>query len=748
MTVVGVFLVGVPYIADKRYDYLWQDHLPAPVCGQLVTVPFGRGNHHRTAVVATVSEAEDCGRLKAVFAAEDVRFALTEEMMALAGFLRRHTLCSFGDAVRAILPPAFLSGNAAARIATAPEYRAADPAGLAELLARTGKGGVRSPAHRRLLTLLSERPVISAEEAGAAGVNASMLLTMQKNGWITRTDREIYRTPYIGKEPHLDPIVLSRAQTTAYESLLALHERGEAEGALLFGVTGSGKTKVMMKLMDTVIAEGRGVILMVPEIALTPQTLGIFCHRYGSRVAVIHSSLSAGERFDAFRRCAAGEVDLVIGTRSAVFAPLPKIGLILIDEEHEHTYKSDADPKYHTRDVAAFRAVRHRALVVMASATPSLESFYKAENGTYTLVPLRERFGGNPLPEAEIVDMRRELRQGNVSPVSLALGNRIAEMAEAGEQAILFLNRRGYHAALHCRGCGHVFTCPNCSVALTHHADGRGAYLMCHTCGHRAPTPQKCPECAGGQISYLGAGTQKAEGALAAAFPGLRVMRMDADTTSGKEAYDRMLEAFRAGEADILLGTQMVTKGHDFPRVTLSGVLAADISLNLPDFRAAERTFSLLTQVIGRAGRGAVPGRAIIQTFAPDNEVITLACRQDYEGFYRREIELRRALTFPPFCHIAQFTLTGEDEGAVETSAREFGTLAARRAAESIPDEPLIIYGPFEARTFKAEGRFRMRLIAKCRLSPAMRRHFGELLCEYTPKNGVTLSVDLDPTDV
>ena len=748
MTVVGVFLVGVPYVADKRYDYLWPPHLSAPVCGQIVTVPFGRGNHHRTAVVATVGESEDTARLKSVFSAEEACFAMSEEMMSLAGFLRRHTLSSFGDAVRAILPPAFLSGNARSRIATVAEYRAADPEGLGGLLARTGKGGVRSPQHRRLLTLLCERPVVSADEAAAEGLTPAMLHTMQKNGWLLRTEREVYRTPYVGREPHPDPIALSRAQTAAYESLLALHRKGTPEAALLFGVTGSGKTKVMMKLMDAVIAEGRGVILMVPEIALTPQTLGIFCHRYGARVAVVHSSLSAGERFDAFRRAAAGEVDLVIGTRSAVFAPLPRIGLILIDEEHEHTYKSDADPKYHTRDVAAFRAARHNALVVMASATPSLESFYKAEAGAYTLVPLRERFGGNPLPEAEIVDMRQELRHGNISPVSLALGNRIAEMAEAGEQAILFLNRRGYHAALHCRGCGHVFTCPNCSVALTHHADGRGAYLMCHTCGHRAATPTRCPECTGSQISYLGAGTQKAEGALAAAFPDLRVMRMDADTTSGKEAYDRMLEAFRAGEADILLGTQMVTKGHDFPRVTLSGVLAADISLNLPDFRAAERTFSLLTQVIGRAGRGAVAGRAIIQTFSPENEVITLACRQDYEGFYRREIELRRALTFPPFCHIAQFTLTGVDEGAVDHAAREFGALAAARARERIPDEPMIIFGPFEARTFKAEGRFRMRLIVKCRLSAATRRHLGELLCEYTPKNGVTLSVDLDPTDV
>ena len=490
------------------------------------------------------------------------------------------------------------------------------------------------------------------------------------------------------------------------------------------------------------------MILMVPEIALTPQTVGIFCRRYGERVAVIHSSLSAGERFDTWRRIASGEVDLVIGTRSAVFAPLPSLGLILIDEEHEHTYKSDADPKYHTRDVAAFRAARHNALVIMASATPSIESFYKAERGIYTLVPLRERFGGNPLPSAEIVDLRQELRRGNTSPIAARLAEEILDVKAAGEQAILFLNRRGYHAVLHCRGCGHAFSCPNCSVALTHHEGKRGAHLLCHTCGYRSPILRTCPECGSDKISFLGAGTQKAEGALAALSPELRVMRMDADTTTTKSSYDRMLDAFRGGEADVLLGTQMVTKGHDFPRVTLSGVLSADISLHIPDFRAAERTFSLLTQVIGRAGRGKIPGRAIIQTFSPENEIIDLACRQDYEGFYQREIALRRELTFPPFCSIAEFTLTGEREDAVTAAAEQLAKDAATMAKDTLGGEPIVIFGPFPARTFKAEGRFRMHVLFKCKLNRTTRSYFGRLLSECSPRGGVTLSVDLDPTDV
>ncbi len=747
LTVVGVYLVGVPYVADKRYDYILPERLGPCQRGTIVFVPFGRGNHRRPAVVCAVETGEGEG-LKEVIAVEEARFALTDEIFSLALFLREHTLCSFGDAVRALVPPALLSGDATARIASVARYRAACP-DLAALLAAGGRGGVRSPVHRAVLEALRERPSLSAEECTALGATTQQLGTMCRHGWIAAERSEIYRSPYpVTRERDTSPIALSRAQEAAYATLEELYLRGRPEAALLFGVTGSGKTKVMMKLMDRVIAEGRGVILMVPEIALTPQTVGIFCRRYGERVAVIHSSLSAGERFDTWRRIAGGEVDLVIGTRSAVFAPLPRLGLILIDEEHEHTYKSDADPKYHTRDVAAHRAARHNALVIMASATPSIESFYKAERGIYTLVPLRERFGGNPLPTAEIVDLRQELRRGNTSPIAVRLSEEIAEVKEAGEQAILFLNRRGYHAVLHCRGCGHAFTCPNCSVALTHHEGRSGAYLLCHTCGHRSPILHRCPDCGSDKISFLGAGTQKAEGALSAIHPELRVMRMDADTTTTKSSYDRMLEAFRNGEADVLLGTQMVTKGHDFPRVTLSGVLSADISLHVPDFRAAERTFSLLTQVIGRAGRGRVPGRAVIQTFSPDNEIIDLACRQDYEGFYRREIALRRELTFPPFCNIAQLTLTGEREEAVTAAGERLAADAATLAKETLGGEPIVIFGPFPARTFKAEGRFRMHLLIKCKLNRTTRGYLGRLLCEYAPRGGVTLSVDLDPADV
>ena len=618
MTVVGVYLIGVPYVADKQYDYLLPPHLPRPEKGAIVTVPFGRGDHHRAAIVAACEDREEDRRLKAIFAVEDPRFSLSGEMFALAAFLREHTLCSFGDAARAILPPALFSGNAAAKIATVAEYRAADPNGIPALLEKRGREGLRSPAHRRILEHLLLHPAISAYEAAELGVNTAQLGAMVKNGHLLRSEREVLRSPYEAKAPILDPIALSRAQTAAYESLLELSRRGRPEAALLFGVTGSGKTKVMMKLMDEVIAEGRGVILMVPEIALTPQTVGIFCKRYGERVAVIHSALSQGERLDAWRRAERGEVDLVIGTRSAIFAPLDNIGMIVIDEEHEHTYKSESDPKYHARDIASYRCGRHRALMLLASATPALESFYKAKSGTYTLVPLRERYGGARLPKAVIVDMREELRLGNPSPISQRLYNMLTDVKENDNQAILFLNRRGYSSHISCKECGEVLECPRCSVSLTFHSHGGGA-MLCHMCGYRMPTPRACPSCSAEALSFLGFGTQKLESEMSKYLPEMTVMRMDADTTQGKLAYDRMLDDFREGRADILLGTQMVAKGHDFPRVTLVGVALADTSLHVTDFRASERTFSLLTQVIGRAGRASDEGVAVIQTFQPSN---------------------------------------------------------------------------------------------------------------------------------
>ncbi len=598
--------------------------------------------------------------------------------------------------------------------------------------------------------LFAEGECSEGEILERLNVSLSPLRTLVKNGLLSVCEREVERNPYekLSGKCERKPVCLSRAQERAYEELSALYEKESAACALLHGITGSGKTQVMMKLLDRVLDEGKQAILLVPEIALTPQTVGIFCSRYGRRVSVLHSSLSTGERYDAYRKILRGETDLVIGTRSAVFAPLSRLGLIIIDEEHEHTYKSDAAPRYHTRDVAAYRSGAHGALTVLASATPSIESYYKAKTGKYTLVSLTERYGGALLPKTEIVDMREELKAGNTSPISRTLEEALRESVEDESQAVLFLNRRGYHHSISCKSCGEPLVCEHCSVSLTYHTSYRGGYLLCHACGAKKEMPRACPKCASEHLSYVGAGTQKAEASLKEAIDGIRVLRMDADTTGAKSAYERLLGKFRRREADVLLGTQMVTKGHDFPAVALSGVLLADTSLYMNDFRAAERTFALLTQVIGRAGRASDTGRAIVQTFSPSHKVITLAAAQDYPAFYEEEIALRRALHYPPFSDVVQVLLVSEDEPLLLRAAREARDRLIALFKEKDETVPVEIYGPLEPQTYKVAERYRMRLLLKTRLSREVRGLMAEFLRTFLsdyPK--ITATVDFNPTD-
>jgi len=620
----------------------------------------------------------------------------------------------------------------------------------AQELLRQGKSFKNDRQEAIYRFLLDEGACAEAEILDRLNVSRSPLQTMTHSGLLSVTERAVDRNPYeaLARKRDTSPVLLSHAQSEAYDKLSSLLDEGRAACALLHGVTGSGKTRVMMKLLDRVLAEGKQAILMVPEIALTPQTVGIFCSRYGERVSVLHSSLSLGERFDAYRKILKGDADLVIGTRSAVFAPLSRLGLIIIDEEHEHTYKSDAAPRYHTRDVAAYRSGVHGALTVLASATPTIESYYKAETGRYTLVSLTERYGGAMLPKTEIVDMREELRTGNTSPLSRRLEEALADVKQEGKQAILFLNRRGYHHAISCKSCGEALVCEHCSVSLTYHTGYTGGYLLCHACGAKLPMPKTCPACSSEHLSYVGAGTQKAEAAVKSVSTHMRVLRMDADTTGAKSAYERILGKFRAEEADVLLGTQMVTKGHDFPNVLLSGVLLADTTLYMSDFRAAERTFSQLTQVIGRAGRAGSVGNAVIQTFSPTHKVILLAAAQDYPAFYREELALRRAMRYPPFCDMAEVFLSGEDEPLLLSGAKDArDRLIAvfREKEESVPAE---IYGPLEPQTYKISERYRMKILIKCRLTGEVRRMFGRFLREFlTAYPKLTVTVDFNPSD-
>jgi primosomal protein N' (replication factor Y) len=548
-------------------------------------------------------------------------------------------------------------------------------------------------------------------------------------------------------------IRLNDEQTHAFERLRELCDSGQPHGALLHGVTGSGKTSVMLKLIDHVLEMGRGVIVLLPEIALTPQSLRIFCSRYGDRVAIIHSALSAGERIDTHKRIKSGEADVVIGTRSAVFAPVSDLGLIIIDEEQEHTYKSDMNPKYHTRDVARYRAAYHNAVMLLASATPSFESYQKAMLGKYTLIELKNRYGGAKLPKAVIEDMRAEVHLGNTSPLGAALCGRLKNVYEEGNQSILFLNRRGYNNFISCRDCGESVKCPECSVSMTYHTNTSGydsGYLACHWCGKRLPLPSVCPSCGGSHLSRMGYGTQRVEQELGMLLPDAKILRMDTDTTSDKGAYENLLGKFRRHEGDILLGTQMVTKGHDFPDVTLVGVLLADASLYLDDYRAAERTFAMLTQVIGRAGRADKEGVAIIQTNNPDSECIRLACAQDYKTFFESEIKLRKLLVFPPFCDIALLTLTSPDEKELAKASALLSQKVESSLKGTYSDLPMVVFGPFEAPVYKVDNKFRMRMVIKCKNSKRTRAMLSDLLSYFSSSgaHSLTLSVDINPTNL
>ena len=743
-----VYLLDAPYHIDRPFDYSCQGNLEK---GSIVRVPFGRST--RLGVVTKIkenAEVKDGVTVKPILSTVANTFTLNEEMLGLCFFLKEYTLCTFGEAVRTVLPPGALSDNLNIRYRKTARLLLSKEAAVT-LLSSTGKSGIRSEGQRAIVRYLLD--IGSADFdllKQLPSVTSAHISALRDKGIIEVSEDEDIRNPYADYARMRDTseIVLSRAQSAAYATISSLYEDPKAKAGLLYGITGSGKTKVVMKAIDRTIADGKSVIMLVPEISLTPQTVSIFCSRYGERVAVMHSSLSQGERLDAWRRIKRGDVDLVIGTRSAIFAPLENIGLIVIDEEHEHTYKSESDPKYHAKDVASYRCGKHNALLVLASATPSIESFYKAKSGAYTLIPLRERYGGAKLPKAVIVDMREELRLGNPSPISQRLYNMLTDVKENENQAILFLNRRGYSSHISCKECGEVLECPRCSVSLTHHTSGGVGRLICHTCGYRTPTPRACPSCSAEALSFLGFGTQKLESEMSKYLPEMTVMRMDADTTGGKLAYDRMLDDFRQGRADILLGTQMVAKGHDFPRVTLVGVALADTSLHVSDFRAAERTFSLLTQVIGRAGRAADEGVAVIQTFQPTNETIRLACRQDYDSFYEGEIALRRELSYPPFCDMVQLLLTADDESELARASEALAALVKSKLEGEYSGLPFVVYGPFEAQIYKINEKYRMRMMIKCKLNTRTRGMFSEILSQFAEQRRVLLSIDLNPLTV
>ena len=597
-----------------------------------------------------------------------------------------------------------------------------------------------APLRYAVTELLCTLGAASAKElCYYTGASSSTLRSLEKSGILTMEKQEVFRRPPMSQvEPAPEPR-LNGEQQRAFEGLRALMESGQPQAALLYGVTGSGKTQVYIRLVAEALARGRTALILVPEIALTPQLLHIFASHFGAEVAVLHSSLRAGERYDEWKRARSGAARVVLGTRSAVFAPLEHLGLIVLDEEQEPSYKSENAPRYHARDIAKYRCVQHNALLVLGSATPSVETMYQADSGQIRLFSLKERYNRKALPEVTIVDMKEELRRGNDSSLSSPLRAALKENLDRGEQSILFLNRRGASRMVCCGECGAVPECPRCSVKLTYHSANHR--LMCHHCGFSQPLPPACPEC-GGVLNFIGTGTQRVQEELQELFPWAEVLRMDTDTVSAAHSHEALLEQFRKERVPILIGTQMVAKGLDFENVTLVGVVAPDAALYSDDIRAGERTFSLITQVVGRAGRGEKQGRAVIQTYTPRNEIICFAARQDYLSFYRQELPLRRLRGYPPFADVIVLTASGLDEGAVlRCCIRLRQALAAAQAEGQI-------FGPAPAAVAKINNRYRYRLTITGRCDKRLRELVAYLLraAQQDKENrGVAVFADWNP---
>lgn len=595
----------------------------------------------------------------------------------------------------------------------------------------------KSPIQAKIVEFLASggrfkiSDILSECEAGRNSLEALNL-----KGIVEYEDVRVLRTPLCEKEERNEAFAPTEEQKNAIDII----KNAKNETFLIHGITGSGKTEVYLQLVEDVIKKGKQAIVLVPEISLTPQITDRFYKRFGSVVALMHSALSLGERYDEYTRIQKGEAKVVVGARSAIFAPVKELGIIIVDEEHEYSYKSETTPKYHAIEIAHMRAESFDCPLVLASATPSAESYYRAQCGEYKLIELTKRYNLNPLPTVEIVDMRKELEDGNRTVLSRSLARGMYENLKNNEQTILFLNRRGFSTFVSCRDCGFVYMCPNCSVSLTYHKSNDT--LNCHICSHRQGRDSICPECGSKKIKDFGAGTQKAQLQINEIFPTANIVRMDADTTGGKNGHERVLNEFEKNDSDILIGTQMVSKGLDFPRVTLVGALAADASLFSDDFRAQERTFALITQVAGRAGRGDKCGRAVIQTYAPENRVLQLAAKQDYKSFYNEEIIYRKTFGYPPFEHIVNILITGEDEEKCEKCANM--CLGELKVAEAMRGSDIVIYGPHDAPIKKMQGRYRKRIWFKCKDVDPFSESFRKMLAMKRAE-GVQISIDVDP---
>ena len=743
---VGVAVSNATFHFDKLYTYaVMPDQQDTVRLGSMVLVPFGRGSRARMGVVLACDAEPESAKLKFLFDVAPASACLTPELLRLVHFLKERTFCTYYEAVKAVIPYGAQYKPTVAEDGVTPVLQK-------QLVRHTENAyklvGTLPPKPRPTAKQLAavallaggERTLSALEEKG---ISRAVLDNLCAKGVLECSKVNKAIDLYSSIPLKNEPILLTEEQQAAYDALLPGLEDAAPHSALLYGVTGSGKTLVFLKLIEHCLQMGRRVLVLVPEISLTPQMILRLKSQFGKRVAVQHSALNHTERLLQWQMIQDGGADIVVGTRSAIFSPLENIGLVIIDEEQEHTYRSESAPRYSAHEVARQRAAENGALLLLASATPSTESYYAAQHGRTQLVRLTKRYGGNPLPKVQIVDMRAELASGNPREISLAMEDAIRHNLEAGKQTILLLNRRGYQTVAQCEDCREVLKCQKCSVPMVYHKSAHK--LLCHYCGSQLdPPPARCPAC-GGKLQYRGFGTQKAEEELAKLFPEARILRMDQDTTAAKDAHEKLLAKFARHEYDIMVGTQMVAKGLDFEDVTLVGVLGIDSLLFAQGFRAYETVFSLVTQVVGRSGRAKDPGFAIIQTTDPDNPVLNLAAAQDYDAFFEQEIAYRKLGLYPPFCGLCVVGFAGPKESEVARASARFAALLGRQAAKQ-PDLPLRVLGPTPGSIEKINDSYRYKLTVKCRNDRRFRNLIRETLTLYEQEKlpgKATVVVDL-----
>jgi primosomal protein N' (replication factor Y) (superfamily II helicase) len=801
---VASVIVDVPAMqTDRTYDYSipaeWRGSI---IPGMRVIVPFGPRKIQ--GFVIELKEKGEVSKLKSIVEPMDLVPVLNKELLTLGNWLTEKTLCFKISAFQAMLPAAMKAkyekffqlegGKSPGELHLSLQHffqngrevswKAIEENGLLPLVHKEVKRGsveviyrVKAKGNKKTVRKLylnvteddleevknslppqasKQKQIIeymSDSAPGGDGILAATLLeelgttsstvkSLVNKGVLVEKNVEMYRDPFENRTfEKTSPLSLTAQQDQAISPILNIIDEEKHHTFLLYGVTGSGKTEIYLQSIQRVLQDGKEAIVLVPEISLTPQMVHRFKGRFGNDVAVLHSGLSVGEKYDEWRKIQRKEVKVVVGARSAVFAPFENIGIIIIDEEHETSYKQEENPRYHARDVAIYRGEYHQCPVILGSATPSLESFARASKGVYRLLTLDKRMNDGPLPSVDIVDMREELRKGNRSMFSTELFEKLQDRIEKGEQTVLFLNRRGHSSFIMCRDCGFVLQCPNCDISLTYHRFSNG--MKCHYCGYEEGVPTTCPECTSEHIRYFGTGTQKVEEELTKLIPDARIIRMDVDTTTRKGSHEKLLTAFGEGKADILLGTQMIAKGLDFPNITLVGVLSADTMLHLPDFRAAEKTFQLLTQVSGRAGRHTLPGEVVIQTYTPEHYSIELASNHDYNRFYQQEMMMRKMGSYPPFYYISLVTLSHEDLMKVVDIAEKMTKYIRSKLSETT-----IILGPVASPIPRIKNRYRYQCLIKYKREPNLGTTLKTVLDQYQQQHasqGLTISIDVNP---